>query len=41
VQSARLVRHSKLKGGATDRLSRERRSKAQTVLRKEDKESDE
>ena len=37
----RLVRHSKPKGGATDRPSRERRSKAQTVLREEDKESDE
>ena len=31
----------KPKGGATDRPSRERRSKARTVLRKEGKESDE
>jgi hypothetical protein len=38
MQSARLPRS---KGGATDRPNRERRLKAQTVLREEDKESDE
>ena len=32
MSSARLVRHSKPEGGATDRLSRERWLKARTVI---------